>query len=126
MKKFIYWLPTTVVALVFAITGIGNLLPFEHIATDMKALGYPPFFMLILGTWKIAGAIVLLIPRNFRLKEWAYAGILFDLTGAALSRIAVGSPALEIIIPLMIATATLVSYFNKNSVLINLSKIKSS
>lgn len=119
MKKLIYWIPTTVVAIIFFITGIGNLVPFDHIAHDMKELGYPTFFMSILGTWKIAGAIVLLIPRNIKLKEWAYAGILFDLTGAAFSRIAVGSSPLEIFIPLIIATATLISYFNKNKILIN-------
>jgi hypothetical protein len=48
-------------------------------------LGYPMYFFAILGAWKVLGAIAILVPRFPRLKEWAYAGIFFDLTGAAAS-----------------------------------------
>ncbi len=53
-------------------------------------LGYPLYFFAILGFWKVLGAIAILVPRFPRLKEWAYAGIFFDLTGAAASCAAVG------------------------------------
>ena len=53
-------------------------------------LGYPMYFFAILGFWKVLGAIAILVPRFPRLKEWAYAGIFFDLTGAAASCAAVG------------------------------------
>ena len=50
-----------------------------------RQLGYPMYFFAILGVWKVLGAIAILVPRFPRLKEWAYAGIFFDLTGAAAS-----------------------------------------
>jgi uncharacterized membrane protein YphA (DoxX/SURF4 family) len=53
-------------------------------------LGYPPYFLVILGIWKLLGAVALVIPRFPRLKEWAYAGVLFDLTGAVASLFASG------------------------------------
>lgn len=53
-------------------------------------LGYPTYFFAILGVWKVLGTIAILVPRFPRLKEWAYAGIFFDLTGAAASCAAVG------------------------------------
>ena len=59
----------------------------------VRVLGYPPYFVTILGFWKVAGAIAILVPRFPRLKEWAYAGIFFDLTGAAASSAAVGGGA---------------------------------
>ena len=112
--KIFYWLPTSILAIVFLVTGLGNLIPFEHIKTDMLQLGYPLYFMAILGTWKILAAIALIIPVNSWLKDWAYAGILFDLTGASFSRMSVGSPSPEIIIPLINAMVSLVSFYNKN------------
>jgi hypothetical protein len=63
----------------------------------VAVLGYPTYFFAILGFWKVLGAIAILVPRFPRLKEWAYAGIFFDLTGAAASCILFpgksGSPA---------------------------------
>jgi uncharacterized membrane protein YphA (DoxX/SURF4 family) len=53
-------------------------------------LGYPPYFLVILGIWKLLGAVALVIPGFPRLKEWAYAGVLFDLTGAVASLFASG------------------------------------
>jgi uncharacterized membrane protein YphA (DoxX/SURF4 family) len=51
----------------------------------IERLGYPPYFLVILGIWKLLGAVALVIPGFPRLKEWAYAGVLFDLTGAVAS-----------------------------------------
>ena len=78
----------------------------------MHALGYPTYFLTILGIWKVLGAIAMLVPRFPRLKEWAYAGIFFDLTGAAASWAAVGGPgeAFHIIAPLIIAGFTVASW----------------
>jgi uncharacterized membrane protein YphA (DoxX/SURF4 family) len=69
----------------------------------MTHLGYPPYFMTILGVWKILGGIAVLLPRTPRLKEWAYAGMIFDLTGAAFSHAASGDPAGKVIAPLVLA-----------------------
>jgi hypothetical protein len=76
-------------------------------------LGYPLYFFRILGFWKVLGAIAILVPRFPRLKEWAYAGIFFDLTGAAASVAAVGSYgvyAFHIFAPLILAVLTVVSW----------------
>jgi uncharacterized membrane protein YphA (DoxX/SURF4 family) len=73
-------------------------------------LGYPPYVLTILGVWKILGAIVLFAPGLPRLKEWAYAGVIFDLTGAAASFIAHRDPANELIAPLILASLALISW----------------
>ncbi len=75
----------------------------------VPVLGYPMYFFAILGFWKVLGAIAILVPRFPRLKEWAYAGIFFDLTGAAASCAAVGgygAYAFHVIAPLIIAVLT--------------------
>lgn len=71
----------------------------------VPVLGYPMYFFAILGFWKLLGAIAILAPRFPRLKEWAYAGIFFDLTGAVASITAVGSYgvyAFHILAPLIL------------------------
>jgi hypothetical protein len=68
----------------------------------MAELGYPAYFVTILGTWKVLGAFSILAPRLPRLKEWAYAGIAFDLTGAAFSHAAMDHPAVKLIVPLVL------------------------
>ncbi len=71
----------------------------------VPVLGYPMYFFAILGFWKVLGAIAILVPRFPRLKEWAYAGIFFDLTGAAASCAAVGgygAYGFHVIAPLII------------------------
>jgi hypothetical protein len=76
-------------------------------------LGYPLYFFAILGFWKFLGALAILAPRLPLLKEWAYAGIMFDLTGAAVSCAAVGgygAYGFHVIAPLLIAGFTAVSW----------------
>ena len=109
-RKIIYWVTTGTVVLVFFATGVGNLIPMEHIAQDMAHLGYPPYFHIILGTWKILGAFAIILPRVSRLKEWAYAGMIFDLTVASFSRLASGDDAITVIIPLLIACLVITSW----------------
>lgn len=109
-RKIIYWMTTIITGAAFAAPGVGNLIRAPHIAGDMIHLGYPAYIMSILGVWKILGAITILLPGLPRLKEWAYAGMIFDLTGAAISRAVVGDTAPMIFIPLVIATVTLVSW----------------
>jgi len=76
-------------------------------------LGYPMYFFAIIGVWKVLGAVAILVPRFPRLKEWAYAGIFFDLTGAAASNAAVGgygAYGFHVIAPLIIAGFTVASW----------------
>ena len=68
--------------------------------TTLSHLGYPAYFATILGVWKLLGAIAIVVPRFPRLKEWAYAGFFFDLTGGAASRAYVGDGIADIVAPL--------------------------
>lgn len=84
-----YWAVTGLVAAAFALGGAMDLAHAPQVMEGMAKLGYPAYFATILGTWKVLGALALVLPRFPRLKEWAYAGMVFDLTGAALSHLAV-------------------------------------
>lgn len=108
--KVIYWVTTIFIAIAFFATGVGNLVPIAHIAQDMSHLGYPRYFLYILGVWKILAAITIVFPEVSRLKEWAYAGMIFDLTGAAFSRAASGDSIIMVIVPIAIAGLVAVSW----------------
>ena len=101
-KTFAYWGATALTAFAFISGGLADLARGPAMVSGMAHLGYPSYFMLILGAWKVLGALAILAPRLPRLKEWAYAGIAFDLTGAALSHAAVGDPAAKVLVPLVI------------------------
>ena len=113
-KSIAYWTTTILVALPIGSGGVGQLVQFRaNPHGTVPVLGYPLYFFAILGFWKILGAIAILVPRYPRLKEWAYAGIFFDLTGAAASVAAVGgygAYAFHVIAPLVIAGLTVASW----------------
>ncbi|MGH9685196.1 MAG: DoxX family protein [Candidatus Acidiferrales bacterium] len=85
-----YWVTTALVVFELALGGIWDILRVPQARGLIERLGYPPYFLVILGIWKLLGAVALVIPRFPRLKEWAYAGVLFDLTGAVASLFASG------------------------------------
>src|SRR4029079_9776261 len=101
-RNIVYWTTTTLIALAFLSGGAAYLLRVAPTGQGMAALGYPPYFVTLLGIWKVLGGLAILAPRLPRLKEWAYAGIAFDLTGAAFSHAAVGEPAAKVIVPLVL------------------------
>jgi uncharacterized membrane protein YphA (DoxX/SURF4 family) len=110
-RIIIYWITTILSAMAFMIPGIGNLTHQPHFAADMAHLGYPAYFLTVFGLWKILGAISIIAPNLKRLKEWAYAGMIFDLTGAAFSRISSHDATIMIVIPLIITSVVLASWF---------------
>jgi uncharacterized membrane protein YphA (DoxX/SURF4 family) len=85
-----YWVTTTLVVSELALGGVWDILQVPQVRSLIERLGYPLYFLVILGTWKLLGAVALVIPRFPRLKEWAYAGVFFDLTGAVSSQLASG------------------------------------
>jgi uncharacterized membrane protein YphA (DoxX/SURF4 family) len=85
-----YWVATTLVVFELGLGGVWDVLRVPQVRGLIERLGYPPYFLIILGIWKLLGAVALVIPRFPRLKEWAYAGVLFDLTGAVVSLFASG------------------------------------
>ena len=97
-----YWTSTTLIALSMFSGGAAYLARAEEPLRGMAELGYPAYFVFLLGIWKILGGLAILAPRLPLLKEWAYAGIAFDLTGAAFSHAAIGHPVAKVIVPLVI------------------------
>lgn len=89
-RTIAYWATTALVVLELALGGVWDILRVPQVHTLIERLGYPQYFLTILGIWKLPGAVVLAIPRFPRLKEWAYAGVIFDLTGAVASLWAAG------------------------------------
>lgn len=105
-----YWIFTVLAALLFGIPGAALLLRVTHFTNDMAQLGYPTYFLTILGIWKLLGVIAILSPGAPRLKEWAYAGMTFDLICAAISRTVAGNDPVKILPPLLVLVIVIVSW----------------
>lgn len=117
-EKIIYWIATLWLALGMTSTGMVQLLKVEAEGAvappgvyGIKYLGYPVYFLTILGVWKILGVIAILVPKFALVKEWAYAGFFFIMTGALFSHIAVGDPVAEMWPSLLLLTLTIVSWY---------------
>src|SRR5262249_34530903 len=114
-RSVTYWICTGLVAFFMISGGFANLFAESSIVGLIK-LGYPRYFAAILGAWKVLGGIAILIPGFPRLKEWAYAGMVFELTGAAITDAVagdVGAPLIyagHIAAPLAIAILALISW----------------
>lgn len=109
-NKLAYWIPTTLFALAMTGSSIMNLITPPELVEAMEHLNFPQWFPRWLGTWKLAGVIVLLAPGLPRLKEWATAGFTISLTSAAMAHIGAGDPIGEAIPPLVILALGLTSW----------------
>ena len=89
-KKIIYWVATALLAIGMLQSGIFAVLRTKEWIDLVTGLGYPVYFLTILGIWKILGVIAILIPRFKLVKEWAYAGFFFAMSGALASHLAMG------------------------------------
>ena len=110
-NKIIYWIATIWLALGMLSTGIVQLFKLQADVDAMTRLGYPSYLLTILGIWKILGVIALLIPKFPRLKEWAYAGFFFAMSGAVISHIVSGDSVKEIFPSLLLLILTVVSWY---------------
>ena len=110
-NKVIYWIATLWLALGMASTGIVQLLRNQDEVESMSHLGYPIYFLTILGAFKLLGVIVILIPKFALQKEWAYAGFFFAMSGATLSRVAIGDSINQIIPSLFLLILTIISWY---------------
>ena len=99
IHKIIYWISTLWLALGMVSTAIVQLLRQQQEVTRITRLGYPVYFLAILGIWKLLGAIAILIPCTPLLKEWAYAGFFFVVSGAFVSHIVSGQTAFGELFP---------------------------
>jgi len=110
-NKIIYWISTIWLGLGMLSSGIVQLLRVQEDIEFIIRLGYPVYFLTLLGIWKILGVVAVLIPRFPLLKEWAYAGFFFAMSGGVFSHIAKGNPVNEIFPPLLLLVLTMVSWY---------------
>ena len=109
-NTIIYWIATIWLALGMLSSGLVQVLQLEMEVDFITHLGYPVYFLTILGVWKILGTIAILMPKYPLLKEWAYAGFFFTMSGAICSHIATNSLH-EIAPALLLLTLTVVSWY---------------
>jgi len=105
-----YRISTVLFCLAILPGGITGILLTEQTRQVFTSLGYPMIASQIIGVWKILGVAALLWPGKPRLKEWAYAGFVFDITGASISSLAAGEGALGFFVPMAFLAVLAVSY----------------
>lgn len=110
VKSIVYWVTTILFCAVLTASGLASVMHTERMVESMTGLGYPLYFLTIIGLAKLLGVVSLLIPANPLLKEWAYAGFTFNLLGASASRVFAGDATSEAIIPIVILFVGALSY----------------
>jgi len=109
-KNIAYWVTTGVVVLLMLSGGIMQIARRPDAVEGIVRLGYPVYFVVVLGVWKVLGSAALVAPKMPLVKEWAYAGFFFDLTGAAVSHAAMASSIGNVIGPLVFAALAIASW----------------
>ena len=110
-NRIIYWIFTAWMSLGMVSTAIVQLIRQEKEVAMFTHLGYPLYLMTLLAIWKLLGVIAVLIPKFPVLKEWAYAGFFFAMSGAIISHIAIGDGIKEIFPSLLLFTLVLISWY---------------
>lgn len=119
--KIIYWIATIWLSLGMASTGIVQIIKMDGEVEKMKQLGFLPFFLTIIGVWKLLGVVAILVPKYPLIKEWAYAGFFFVMSGAVFTHLAAGDSAVEFFGPSLLLILTIISwYFRPDSRKLNL------
>src|SRR5687768_2453896 len=91
INKIIYWTATIWLALGMVATAIVQLMKMKEEVDNVTRLGYPVYILTIIGVWKLLGVVAILIPKFPLIKEWAYAGFFFAMTGALISHFMLGN-----------------------------------
>jgi hypothetical protein len=123
VHKIIYWVATIWLSLGMVSTGLVQILKRKEDVAFILQLGYPEYFLTIIGVWKLLGVVAILLPRFPLVKEWAYAGFFFMMSGAIFSHIAMHNGIAEIAPALLLLALTVVSWYfrpaNRKLVLAN-------
>jgi len=109
-RTIAYWITTVLLALECVVGGMMGALHYHLYVRNMEHLGYPLYFMTILGVWYLLAGVALLAPRFPRLKEWAYAGLVFNYTGAVASHVAVGDGVMTLVGPITFTALAVASW----------------
>ena len=113
-RNTIIWIhrgATVIAALALAAIAIGDLTQSPDIVEGLAHLGYPVYFATILGAWKLLGIVAIVTPGHARVKEWAYAGFFFVLTGAAVSHAISHDPAAKGLVPVALLVLVMTSWW---------------
>jgi hypothetical protein len=110
MQSVAYWVCTGLIAFFIGSGGLAYAMQVPDVVQGVVALGFPVHFVVLLGVWKVLGSIAILVPGFPLIKEWAYAGIMFDLTGAASASLATGGEWWHVAAPLSIAVLVAASW----------------
>jgi len=110
-KLIWYWIITVVLSFCIFSGGLAQAMQVKGVLEGFKPLGYPTYFISLIGVWKMLGIIAILIPNFKLLKEWAYAGIFFVMSGAVISHIASSNVSIQIIAPVVLAVFTVLSWY---------------
>jgi DoxX-like family len=110
-KLIWYWTITGLLSFCIFFGGLAQSLQMKKTIEGFKPLGYPIYFISFIGIWKMLGVIAILVPGFKLLKEWAYAGIFFTMTGAVISHIASNDIKPQIIAPIVLAVFTVLSWY---------------
>jgi hypothetical protein len=110
-KLIWYWIITIILSFCIFSGGLAQAFQMKQTLDGFKPLGYPTYFISLIGVWKVLGIIAILIPEFKLLKEWAYAGIFFTMTGAVISHIASNDIHPQIIAPAVLAILTVLSWY---------------
>src|SRR6478609_50655 len=110
-NKIIYWIATIWLSFGMLSGGIAQLMHVEQTVEGLTHLGYPSYLLTLIGIWKILGVVAVLVPRFPLVKEWAYAGFFFVMSGALFSHIANSDPAKESFGPSLFIVLIVVSWY---------------
>jgi DoxX-like family len=110
-KMISYWIITIVLSICIFMGGLAQALLLKDVKEGFKPLGYPDYFISLIGIWKMLGVIAILVPKFGLLKEWTYAGLFFLLTGAVVSHIASNDVKPQIIAPIFLLILAISSWY---------------
>ncbi|WET50275.1 DoxX family protein [Chryseobacterium indologenes] len=113
--KIIYWIFTLWMALGMVSTAIVQLMKNKDELANFTNLGYPAYLMTIIGIWKLLGVLAILIPKRLLLKEWAYAGFFFVMSGAVISHLIVGDTAGRTFPAVLLFVLVIISWYFRPS-----------
>lgn len=110
-KLIWYWIITGLLSICLFMGGLFQALQLPDVVKGFRPLGYPTYFISLIGIWKMLGVIAILVPGFKLLKEWAYAGLFFTMTGAVISHLASNDIHPQIVAPAVFAVFTVLSWY---------------
>lgn len=110
-QKIAYWTVTGLLCFGMLLGGTGQILRMQPNVEGFKHIGFPEYVLPILGTWKFLAVIAILIPKYLLVKEWAYAGLFFLLSGGVIAHFASGDGILKALPVFVFMCLTIASWY---------------